>query len=79
MPGRRLFQYRDESGDVRPVTAREVNVFLREIAGVNISLKDFRTLLRLGGVLERLAHIEPAAASATAPEAGPGRGARRRR
>ena len=61
MPGRRLFQYRAASGDVRHVTAHEVNAFLREIAGVHISLKDFRTLLASASVLETLAHIEPAA------------------
>ena len=61
LPGRRLFQYRAASGDVRHVTAHEVNGFLREIAGVHISLKDFRTLLASASVLETLAHIEPAA------------------
>jgi DNA topoisomerase-1 len=33
LPGRRLFQYCTESITVRSVTAREVNAFLREIAG----------------------------------------------
>ena len=61
LPGRRLFQYRAASGDVRRVTAHEVNGFLREIAGVHISLKDFRTLLASASVLETLAHIEPGA------------------
>src|SRR3954469_6330055 len=61
LPGRRLFQYRTAGGDVRHVTAHEVNAFLREIAGVHISLKDFRTLLASASVLETLAHIEPAA------------------
>jgi DNA topoisomerase I len=46
---------------VRGVTAREVNAFLREIAGVKISLKDFRTLLASASVLEALARIKPAA------------------
>jgi DNA topoisomerase I len=44
LPGRRLFQYRDEAGAVQPVRSPQVNRFLREIAGVKISLKDFRTL-----------------------------------
>jgi DNA topoisomerase I len=61
LPGRRLFQYRAESGDVRHVTAREVNAFLREIAGARISLKDFRTLLASASALEALARTEPAA------------------
>ena len=59
MPGKRLFQYRGEDG-VRIVTASDVNAFLREIAGVKISLKDFRTLCASAAALEALAHVEPA-------------------
>ncbi len=61
LPGRRLFQYRTEDGDLRHVTAREVNDFLREIAGMRISLKDFRTLLASASVFETLARAEPGA------------------
>jgi len=60
LPGRRLFQYRGDDGAVRIVTASEVNTFLREIAGVKISLKDFRTLCASAAALEALAHIAPA-------------------
>jgi DNA topoisomerase I len=60
LPGRRLFRYRAENGDIRSLTAQEVNGFLREIAGVKISLKDFRTLLASASVLESLARTEPA-------------------
>jgi DNA topoisomerase-1 len=60
LPGRRLFQYRGEDGSSRIVTASDVNTFLREIAGVKISLKDFRTLSASAAALEALAHIEPA-------------------
>jgi DNA topoisomerase-1 len=42
LPGRRLFQCRGSNDDIHPVTSREVNVFLRKIAGVNISLKEQR-------------------------------------
>jgi DNA topoisomerase I len=63
LPGRRLFQYRADNDTVRNVTAREVNAFLREIAGTNISLKDFRTLLASASVLESLARIKPAASA----------------
>ena len=63
LPGRRLFQYRNGDGVVRAVTAREVNTFLREIAGVKISLKDFRTLLASAAVLETLARQTPAASA----------------
>jgi DNA topoisomerase-1 len=60
VPGKRLFQYRAENGETRAVTASEVNVFLREIAGVKISLKDFRTLSASAAALEALAHVAPA-------------------
>jgi DNA topoisomerase-1 len=61
LPGARLFQYPTPEGETRPVTASEVNAFLREIAGVKISLKDFRTLSASAAALEALARIEPAA------------------
>lgn len=60
LPGRRLFQYRGEDGAARIVTATEVNAFLRDLAGVKISLKDFRTLCASAAALEALARIEPA-------------------
>ena len=60
LPGRRLFQYRAEDGTVRSANAQDVNCFLREIAGVKISLKDFRTLLASVSVLETLARTQPA-------------------
>ncbi len=60
LPGKRLFQYRGEGGQVRAVSARDVNAFLREIAGEKISLKDFRTLLASVSVLEALAAQTPA-------------------
>jgi DNA topoisomerase I len=61
LPGRRLFQYRGDDGEVRAAMAQGVNAFLREIAGVDISLKDFRTLLASVAVLNALAKEEPAA------------------
>jgi DNA topoisomerase-1 len=60
LPGPRLFQYRANDGSIRQVNAQEVNRFLREIASVEISLKDFRTLLASVSVLEALARGEPA-------------------
>jgi DNA topoisomerase-1 len=60
LPGPRLFQYRDESGSVRQVKRRQVNAFLHEIAGVDISLKDFRTVIACGAVLQALARTPPA-------------------
>ena len=60
LPGKRLFQYRDASGIVRTVSTTTVNSFLREIAGIKISLKDFRTLMASAVVLELLSRISPA-------------------
>jgi DNA topoisomerase I len=41
--GRRLFKAPDEAGHLRPITARDVNAFLAEETGVDITAKDFRT------------------------------------
>ncbi len=60
VPGRRMFQYRDRSGVVRAASTTAVNAFLREIAGIKISLKDFRTLMASAVVVESLARITPA-------------------
>ena len=61
LPGKRLFQYRDTSGTVRTVSTATVNTFLREISGIKISLKDFRTLMASAVVLESLSRVSPAA------------------
>ena len=79
VPGKRMFQYRDASGIVRAVSTTQVNAFLREIAGIKISLKDFRTLMASAVVLESLSRISPAASAARPQEAGAGSGPRRRR
>jgi DNA topoisomerase-1 len=63
VPGKRMFQYRDNSGTVRAVSTTTVNAFLREIAGIKISLKDFRTLMASAVVLESLSRISPAASA----------------
>ena len=63
LPGKRMFQYRDNSGNIRVVNATQVNEFLREIAGIKISLKDFRTLMASAVVLESLSRISPAASA----------------
>lgn len=63
VPGKRMFQYRDASGTVRAVSTTTVNAFLREIADIKISLKDFRTLMASAVVLESLSRISPAASA----------------
>jgi DNA topoisomerase I len=43
LPGQDLFQYVEESGEVREVTSQDVNEYLRQIAGQDFTAKDFRT------------------------------------
>ncbi|HWC91282.1 MAG TPA: hypothetical protein VG433_16550 [Pirellulales bacterium] len=43
LPGQELFQYRDEHGRVRDIGSADVNGYLREAAGRDVSAKDFRT------------------------------------
>jgi DNA topoisomerase-1 len=62
LPGKRLFQYRDDTV-VRAVNTTQVYVFLRDIAGIKISLKDFRTLMASAVVLESLSRIAPASSA----------------
>ena len=43
LPGQELIQYVDEQGDCRNVTSSDVNDYLRQITGRDITAKDFRT------------------------------------
>ena len=43
VPGQHLFQYLDENGERQKVTSTDVNNYLREISGRDITAKDFRT------------------------------------
>jgi DNA topoisomerase-1 len=56
LPGQRLFQYVDEAGEVREVTSADVNAYLRDISGSEITAKDFRTWA--GTVLAAVAFAE---------------------
>lgn len=53
LPGQELLQYVDAQGDTRDVTSSDVNAYLREITGRDITAKDFRTWA--GTVLAALA------------------------
>ncbi|MFD0934033.1 DNA topoisomerase IB, partial [Methylobacterium trifolii] len=53
LPGQELFQYLDDAGERRDVTSSDVNAYLREITGQEITAKDFRTWA--GTVLAALA------------------------
>ena len=43
LPGQHLFQYVDEDGQRQSVSSSDVNDYLREITGEDITAKDFRT------------------------------------
>lgn len=51
IPGFRLFQYYDEEGNKRPVESEDVNSYLKDISGLDLTAKDFRTW---GGSVEAL-------------------------
>lgn len=53
LPGQHLFQYLDDEGEQRNVTSADVNEYLKEVSGEDISAKDFRTWA--GTVLAALA------------------------
>ncbi len=56
LPGQELFQFVNESGDVRDIRSDDVNSYLREISGQDFTAKDFRTWA--GTVLAALALSE---------------------
>ena len=43
LPGQELLQYIDEEGNPQDVTSSNVNAYLKEITGKDITAKDFRT------------------------------------
>lgn len=43
LPGQHLFEYRSDDGTVHAVSSSDVNAYLREISGRDITAKDFRT------------------------------------
>jgi DNA topoisomerase-1 len=56
VPGQKLFQYLDGSGERQSVSSEDVNAYLRETTGEDFSAKDFRTwggtVLALSALLE---------------------------
>jgi DNA topoisomerase-1 len=56
LPGQDLFQYLDENGERQSVSSADVNAYLKEITGRDITAKDFRTWA--GTVLAALALAE---------------------
>jgi DNA topoisomerase-1 len=61
LPGKRLFQYRDEDGSVTAINAADINAYLREAAGLPISSKDLRMLAANAAAAELLLSSDIAA------------------
>jgi DNA topoisomerase I len=61
LPGQELFGYVDESGGVKDVTSADVNSYLKEISGEDLTAKDFRTWAGTVLALTHLSAREPPA------------------
>ena len=69
LPGQTLFRYRDEDGEAQSVSSADVNDYLREVTGEDITAKDFRTwagTVMAAAALAELPPQETAKASAKA-------------
>lgn len=64
LPGQHLFQYLDADGARQSVTSNDVNAYLREISGLDVTAKDFRTWA--GTVLAALELAQTREATTTA-------------
>ncbi|HEY5628774.1 MAG TPA: hypothetical protein VIR16_04615, partial [Candidatus Limnocylindrales bacterium] len=62
LPGRQLFEYVDDDGEVRSVRSEDVNAYLREASGRDVTAKTFRTWAATVLACRLLAQAEPPAA-----------------
>jgi DNA topoisomerase I len=69
LPGYELFEYIDESGEVRRVDSADVNAYIREIAGADFTAKDFRTWGGTVMAAQELNAAGPAASDTAAKKA----------
>jgi DNA topoisomerase-1 len=65
LPGQELFQYEDDDGIVCDVGSADVNAYLREASGADVSAKDFRTWAGTVLAFRALRALEPAPGGAT--------------
>jgi DNA topoisomerase-1 len=63
LPGQELFQYVDDSGARQSVQAEDVNAYLHDIAGRDVTAKDFRTWAGTMITAESLRAMGPAAST----------------
>lgn len=57
--GARLLLWRDDAGHARPLRTDDINRYLRDISGVPVTAKDFRTLHASALAAEHMARLEP--------------------
>jgi DNA topoisomerase-1 len=66
LPGQRLFQYVDAEGRRQAVTSADVNAYLKDVSGAEITAKDFRTWTGTVLAAMALAELEQADSQARA-------------
>lgn len=66
IPGEELFQYRSETGETHAIQSSDVNTYLRQISGSDVTAKDFRTW---HGTVQMLMHLCEVGPAKTATEA----------
>jgi DNA topoisomerase-1 len=59
IPGQRLFQYLDDDGNPTPIHSHDVNDWLRDAAGAEITAKDFRTWVATVATASALGPLDP--------------------
>jgi DNA topoisomerase I len=60
LPGQELFRYLDDDGEPRAIGSEDVNAYLREISGEDLTAKDFRTWAGTVLAARALAELGPA-------------------
>ena len=60
LPGEALFEYRSEACEYAPVDSGDVNEYLRDIAGQDVTAKDFRTWHGSACAMRELTKLGPA-------------------
>jgi DNA topoisomerase-1 len=66
LPGQTLFQYLDDEGERQTIDSADVNAYLREISGKEISAKEFRTWAGTVLAFRALCALDPAASDTEA-------------
>ncbi|MDQ0391482.1 DNA topoisomerase IB [Labrys monachus] len=59
LPGNRMLQFLDGAGNRRPISASEINAYLRRVSGRAVTAKDFRMLGASAWAVEHLAALTP--------------------